>query len=606
MIRKTFSLILAALMSFVIGATQVQAEAPVAELSIGSYKTISANFKTFGELIDNSQISTLPLLVEEQLNDNIKSFDKEKPSGAFIYVNEKDGNFEGASFLAFIPVANQDELFKPFEENEALELDKAFEFKGVKMTKVTFNEATGYFITKDGWTFFSDQASKLLVLPKNPAEALGDMPSKYLLAVKLNVDSVSDSAKKWVLDQINNGVLAAQQANDDDDDDDDDEDDDDAEELAELSKIQQEAQLKAIKAILYEVKNLTIGVAFDDPSKTLRFDFDVNPIENTELAKTFKAFENVAGFGKVALKDATIYQTQTELLREADANDTLKTLGLIKSLVLKGADECDAIKDSKKFNALIEKTSKVVENIVKANAGKIVQKGGALFFKEDDISFVAASEGAVVEGVDALIKEWIKAIDDNVDKYFKADVETWKGLTFNVATIPTDKIVKELNKAIDDDDEEEAEQIKELVQTIQAIYGEKIEIAYAVGEKEFYFAAGKDAVGLIKKTFENDAVVPEGQQDYLNIKVGEFLTTLSKFTFISEDIRDAIEAIAVEAGEDSAVVICAQANKTGGATYRLQLNGGAIKAFNATMMIVLPKILEGGDYDDDDDDDYDD
>lgn len=584
MTRKIFALLVALLMAFTFGASQIQAAAPVAQISIGSYETLSGNIETLAKMLGNDQLAVVPKLLETQLGDNLKAFDKTKPSGALVFLKEKNDIVSGASFLAFVPLADSAVLFDLLEDNDLFEVE-ATTVKGVEMKKVTVQEKTVYVVTANGWTFVSDKASLLLNLPQNPALALGDLPSKYLLAAKLNIDVVPESTKKWVEEQIENGIKAAEAANLEDD-------EEEVEEEALLEKVQkysQNAQLKQFKKMLYEFKSVVIGASFDAKKNVLRFDFDVTPVENTETAKAFEAYKGETGLGAVVLDDATGYSSETSIPEETKS--TLEILGMYKDLILKAiADSDEEVEISKeKLNSLIEKTSAVVEDIVKANDGKVTKSGAAFFFKTDDLSFVTVSKCANVEAIDGLIKDWLKEAGKEVDNYFKAETETWEGLTFNVATIPTEKITKELLKKADAiDDEDDADKIKEVVKTIQAIYGDSITVAYAAGKDAFYVAAGKDAVALIKKVASNGAAVPNGYLDYGMLNVKELIGTVSKFTFIEEDVRDILEAVAESADENTGKIwFSAGLNGNGGATFSLEIDGGILKMGQTGIMLYM-------------------
>ena len=334
MTRKFFALFAALLMAFTFGASQIQAAAPVAQISIGSYETLSGNIGTLAKMLGNDQLAVVPKLLETQLGDNLKAFDKSKPSGALVFLKEKNGNVSGASFLAFVPLADQTALFDALEDNDLVEVETTT-VKDVEMKKVTVQEKTVYVVTANGWTFISDKASLLLDLPKNPAAALGDLPSKYLLAAKLNIDLVPESAKKWVEEQIEKGIKAAETANLEDD-------DEEVEEEALLEKVQkysQNAQLKQFKKLLYEFKSVVIGAAFDGKKNVLRFDLDVTPVENTETAKAFEAYKGQTGLGAVVLDDATGYSSEVSIPEETKS--TLEILGMYKDLILKAVADKD-------------------------------------------------------------------------------------------------------------------------------------------------------------------------------------------------------------------------------------------------------------------------
>ncbi|MBR0237021.1 MAG: hypothetical protein IJQ39_02910 [Thermoguttaceae bacterium] len=592
MTRKIFALLAALIMAFTVSASQIQAAAPVAQISIGSYETLASNFETLGKMLDNDQLATFPKLLETQIGDNLKAFDKSKPSGALIFLKEKNGNVSGASFLAFVPLADSAVLFDLLEDNDAVEVETTT-VKEVEMKKVTFNETTAYVITENGWTFVSDKASLLLDLPKDPAKALGDLPSKYLLAAKVNIDVVPESAKKWVEEQIENGIKAGEAANLEDDEE---EVEEDAESLVnEAQKISQAEQLKQFKKLLYEVKTVVVGAVFDSKKNVLRFDLDVTPVENTELAGMLNSYKNLKCLANVILDDATAFATQVGVLEESDAKTTLETLSLYKKAILKAiADEEQVKFDKEKLDSLIEKTSEVVKKLINANIGKPVQSGGALFFKTDDIGFVTMVQGVDTDEVDQLIKDWIKETIKDSEKYFKANVETWNGLTFNVATIPTEKIVEELQKAAETD-ENDSDKIKEVIQTIQAIYGDKIEIAYAVGNQTFYFAASKDAVALIKRVANNtNGALPGDLQSLAMLNVKELISTFSKFSFIDSDMRDTLEAIAESASEDTGKIwLSAAMTEKGGCVFSLEADGGILKMAQNGIMLYMMNNADG-------------
>ena len=581
MTRKIFALLAALIMAFTVSASQIQAAAPVAEVSIGSYETLAGSIETLGKMLDNEQLAVVPKLLETQIGDNLKAFDKTQPSGVLVYLKEKNGNVSGANFLAFVPLSDSAVLFDFLNDNDAVEVETTT-VESVELKKVTFQEKSVYVITANGWTFVSDKAALLLDLPKNPAAALGDLPSKYLLAAKLNVDVVPESAKAWVIDQVENGIKAAEAANLEDD-------EEEVEETAiqeKLKQYTQAAQMKQLKRLLYEFKSVVVGAAFDGQKNVLRLDLDVTPVEGSSLAKEFDAYKGQTALGAAVLDDATGFSAETNIPEETKAS--LEVLGMYKDLILKAVSDNDECKlDKEKLNSLIEKTSAVIEDIVKANDGQVVKSGSAFNFKTDDISFVTVTKGAKAEAVDEVIKSWLKEAGDEVDKYFKADAETWEGLTFNVTTIPTELITKELLKKADED-EDNADQIKEVVKTIQAIYGENITIAYATGKDAFYFAAGKDAVALIKKVASNNAAVPNGYLDYGMLNLKEIIGTVSKFTFIEEDVRDLIEAVAESADENTGKIwYSVGLNGKGGATFSLEFDGGIFKMGQTGVMLYL-------------------
>ena len=252
MTRKIFALLAALIMAFTVSASQIQAAAPVAQVSIGSYETLAGNIETLAKMLDNEQLAVVPKLLETQLGDNLKAFDKSKPSGALVYLKEKNGNVSGATFLAFVPLSDSAILFDALEDNDLVEVETTT-VKDVEMKKITVQEKTVYVVTANGWTFISDKSSLLLDLPKNPAAELGDLPSKYLLAAKLNIDVVPESAKKWVEEQIENGIKAAEAANLEDDEEEAEEEDD---LLAKAKSISQASRLAQLKKMLYELKSV--------------------------------------------------------------------------------------------------------------------------------------------------------------------------------------------------------------------------------------------------------------------------------------------------------------------------------------------------------------
>lgn len=647
MTRKIVSLFALLMLLFAGGMLQAKDAAPFAQISIASYNTLDANAGQLSKMLDNPQLAIMVKMLDAQMGDDLMGvFDKTKPIGVELYYyDNKEEEDLPVSFKAFLPISDQEPLLNKLAEiNEDLNTQDDFEFENVKMTQISFDEQKVYMVTANGWTFLSDKPALLVKLAKNPDKSLGDMPSKYTLGVQLNMDNVPEEIKKWCIEQIESGMSAAEDDDsnvieieeDDEEIDEEDEDeesdstsdedadedevveDDEADSLENLKAIQKagtKTQMAQLKMLFYEVKTLIIGIGLNSEKETLYFDAEVTAVDGSNLAKTINLGQNASLFTNAILKDATVYGSSISGQQQMGIDSAKELFPLYKKLALDFAKENLELGDAqlKDFDALLDRTVDLGLKSMEAVADKAIATGAAFFFKPDNVSVVTAVKGMSTDGYDALIKDWVKFIAKDAD-YLKGNTETWNGLTFNVATIPTAVIIDKINEQDEEDadeetsdedddeeivededeeiieDEDEIDTNKEFCKWLQDTYGDNIEIAYAVGDDVIYFAVAKDAVALIKKTCKNkDAEVPpEGKQGYQVFNLQEFLGTLAKMPFIEESTRDTFDAVATAAaGEDNQSKIYAFTsfgdNKAGS---RIEVEKGVLRATMSFFMLM--------------------
>ncbi len=653
MTRKLMSFVALILMFFAVGMVQAKDAAPFAEVSIASYNTLDANAELLGKMLDNPQIGILLKMLDAQLGEDIMGvLDKTKPIGVSLYYFETHQDANPISFMTFLPLSKQEPLLEKLAQmDEQIEAKDDFEFEKTKMTQVSFSsENNFYLITKEGWTFVSDKPELLLNLPKNPAEILGDLPAKYALATKFHIDQIPEKSKKWLIDQIESGITAAENegtfdadsdeddidvdsededadededqaddkadsetvsANDNSDDDDDsvedafgDDTEDENEEdeqigaLKNLEKISNKAQLENVKLVLNEVKTITIGFGADAKKETLFLDCDVDTIEGSSFSKAIQTWEKIKLYTNVLLPDATVAMSSTTGGLQSQIDSYKTFFPLYKTIVMQQIKNNVDLSDDKlaQLEKLIDKSLNFSLETMNKSVDNPITGGGAFYFKDNDLSYVAGAKGIDSAAYDSLIKEWVDFLDKD-KKYYKADVEQWNGLTFSLIDIPTAKLIEGINKLDEadnsDDEDEDADEdsvntTEEFTKWIKKTYGDNLQIAFAFGKEQAFAALGKDAVGLIKKAASNDAKAPQEVQQYMVINLQEIFETFSKLPFIQEDARDTMDALATSAkGEDSQAKIyvtakCAKKN----VCFRLEGEKGVFRAINTLIMFM--------------------
>ena len=587
----SFMTCLFAVMFVLLSSTIARAAEPFGVLSLGSYKSLEKTTIQIGDMLDNPQMGMMFQALDGVFGPEfLEGFDKSKPMGAALYADSKDKT--KVFPLIFIPQKDSGALVNRIAEyQEGLEINEEFKEGDLTLIQMNFESMSLFVRDFNGWTFLSTESKALVNLPKNPEKLLGDMGEKYTLGLKLDLDKMPKEIKEFLLDQFKQGMDVAQavqkmKAEDlEDSDDSDDSDQSPLEKLQALSANQQ-MSFEEIKTLVEESKVLVIGIGADKNNIFVQTYYESIP--DSEMGKTMTALADAKPYVNCLLPEASLTAASVTRNLPSAIEKSKKQISELKDLIFESLEEegvTDKM-DSEKLQKAKKLADKSEELIIKLldQSGKQNVKGGiAFFFQPDKVSIVSANPDCNVYEMDKLIKEWVNLAvsEDDAKDVINWDAETWEGLKFSTFTFSVEKIKNWLKENA----EEKAEQMGK---QLDKMFGKTIVLAYAHSDKDFYFAAGKDSVELIKTVVKNDkAQIPAGIQSYVTISLGQILETIAQFQAIDESIRDQFSMVATSAkGDDNEDKIIFKASYgKNSTTGTMEMQKGIVRALNALMMI---------------------
>jgi hypothetical protein len=407
-------------------APAVAADAkPVAVVSIAGYDAMMSDLDFLGTLSDAPQLGQI---VEGFLSfftkaQGMAGLDKAKPIGLAVSLDPM-GPPKG---FAFVPVSDSEKLLDAL----ALAIPETEELgDGFKQLKIKNSGMPLIMIEKGGWAFLSISKDHLSDLPADPSKLLGDLPSKYDLAVQINVGNVPEPLVDMAMQQIRGGASQALRNR-----------------LPNETEEQYEARKKLtgdlIEASVEQIRQIdqiTVGTAIDSKTRSAYLDAAVTMKAGSEMAKQINAAAEDAKptrFGGISDDENPAGLYVSSPITEGDQAMILELLGEArKQIEAKIADEFATNEEAK---ALFTTAAGDSLDVVKATIEEGLIDGAAAILGEGPFSVVAAVHVADGMKLNGVFKKLIgvAAQAPNAPP-IKLDAEEKSGITFHTVEIPLD------------------------------------------------------------------------------------------------------------------------------------------------------------------------
>ena len=274
--KKTFLSMLAVLGLLLGSQGQAVAQAdktppPLAVVSVASYDTWMANLDYLGQL----QGKPYRMLVEGVLNlftagEGLQGWEKNQPAGVIV-----GGPAGGVTFL---PVSDLNKFLQAFA---------AFELKtkdvGDGVIEIEFTDGQrGYVKSQGKWAWVGRSAISLQDLPEDPVKLLGGLNEAYDIAARLNFQSIPAPLVEMALGSMREGAEDFLQP-----------EPDESEEEFKARKEAVLAQIDAVKAVIKDLDELTVGFKIDREAKKVFAEFEITFIKGSKSAQQFAEARNM-------------------------------------------------------------------------------------------------------------------------------------------------------------------------------------------------------------------------------------------------------------------------------------------------------------------------
>jgi hypothetical protein len=318
--------------------------------------------------------------------------DKTKPSGLLVLPSGTD--FQA---VAFIPVTNLKLLLEVHKEQVGEPKDIGGSILEIGTDRKAFVKEQA------GWAFVAERKELLNVVPSDPTQLLGDLPSKYNIAGRVFVQNIPAELRKAAIDQMKAGMEAATKAQPMQP---------GAPDPAQMQALMQ-VYTQQMERLINETDEVTAGLVVNPAGKSVNLEFSLSAKDGTDLAKRMALQTNLkSSFGGIALPEAAFSAVATAQLTEADL---AQAKAMVKVQRLQLTQQIDMIGTNftpEQKEALKKLMGRYLDLIEQSSSTR--QDGGfAVVLAPGSLSAVAGGFVPDDAAVDAVVKEFADFVKAN-------------------------------------------------------------------------------------------------------------------------------------------------------------------------------------------------
>jgi hypothetical protein len=459
---------------------------PVATVSIAPVERLTQDFTYLTRLVGVPQIGGIGTMMTKQYTQGL---DASRPAGLVVQMIDSQ-----PLPLAFLPLTNRQQFFDALA-GAGMIPDEL----GSGLYSFDANGQTIYAKEAGNWLFVSQQENGFNNLPADPSVLLGDLPKKYSIALRLNVQALPADLRDMAAAQLRTGFerrLAEQ--------------DNQTEEEKAAAKEIGEATIKQMERLLKETEQVMIGWNATAASQKLQIDVAAQFVEGSELAGEVAKLQGLTSdFTGLLINGATMTLRSTSVISDGDKALLKNNVRTIYGQLEKKIDDDGSMPSTnkealKKFaHGLMDVLEQTIDN------GKL-DGGGALALSDGKVRGVFG--GLVANGLqlEKQIKDLVASLgsDDDVPT-FQFNYAKHQNVNLHKVTIP----------------------IKSDDPNVKKVFGDELIVVLGTGEKVFLVSVDPDGDRVIKAALDRLASAK-------NVKVnpGEFIAQVSQILAFAQTL----------------------------------------------------------------------
>jgi len=505
---------------------------PLVVVSINKIETILSDVKALAAKLgqaENPQLAMAPML--------LPGVDLTKPAGLLF-------SFAGGapSGIAFVPVSNLDQALGNFQKF-GMEVKDAQ--PGIKQVGPAFLKE------QDGYLYAGMTADALTTLP-DPAQALGDLPTKYDVAISVHLQELPLLLRQVAIGTLKQAIDEKLKQQDGESD----------SQFA-LRKEVASQQTRALEELFDQCDQVWFGLDIDGPGGKIVFDYGVTPLEGSPLATQLAEAGDVkTRFGSV-LSPAALIQLAATLRTDGEGvlERTMLQLRSYRDALDKLIDESpDLDSDAERtlFKELAGQGLDVVEDIVQG--GKVDLAANVIHDEGSTIYAQAALHVPDARKLEALVKQFLTVAMEAEETFppVKFNAAEHNGATIHQLTVPPPP---------------DAEKVADFKKTL----GDSPVVLIGFTDDAAFVILGQDPLDRLKKLIDNapeDNAVPTKPLQFV-VNIGNFLRTALDLD--PEQAGPAVKTLldALEPGSDQ-IKLTAEAVDNA-FRYRLEIGVGVLQ-----------------------------
>ena len=447
--------------------------------------------------------------------------------------------------VAFLPLNNRQQFFNALAGASLVPDDL-----GDGLFAFDANGRTIYAKDTGKWLFISQQEDNFAQLPADPSTALGDLPTRYDIATRINVQSLPPDLRNLAITQMRAGFersLAEQSGQ--------------TEEEKAAAKEVGRTSIEQIERLLNETEQVMFGINGAAATQKLQIDLGAQFVEGSQLASQIGQLQNLTSdHTGLLIQGAAMTLRSTSLVTEADKTMTKNNLRNAYSQIEKQIEDSGSLpaenKDAlKKFAggmiAVIEKT---------IDSGKL-DGGGAVALNDNKVRAVFGGHVADGMQIEKEVKDLVASLGNgpNVPK-FQFNYAKHQNVNLHKVSVP----------------------LKSEDETVQKVFGSELRFVLGTGEKTFLISLDPDGDSVIRAALDRIAAAK-------NVKVtpGEFILEVGQVLAFAQSIAPnpilemAAQVVQQSAGKDKVRVATMLVPR--GSVVQISVDEGVLKGIGAAV-----------------------
>lgn len=513
-----------------------EAPKPVAIVSISPLDRLLSDTSY---LLRACNIPEMSGLVTVMANQYTQGIDRNKPLGALVTL---DGQIPSA--VVFMPMTSREDFFGSLA-GLGVEPDDL----GDGLFEIDANGQTLYAKEMPGWLFVGQSEDAFGNLPANPAAALGNLPEKYDLAVRLNLQALPDEIRSEITSQIRNGFergMAEQQAGQ-------------TEEEKEAARQMGEASIEQLEQMLADTEQVILGWAVDSKEQKVYFDGGAMFVEGSKLAQQANdAANQTSDYTAFVLPQAAAKFRFSSTIADSDKPVAKNNLKNSMAQAEKQLEQSGDLPPEAKAMILdlLKGLSALAEQTIDEG---IFDGAGSLSVADDSLTVLVGGRIADGNALAAELKKAVAKLPSGPSvPTVEFDYETYEGITLHRVRVP----------------------VKIADPAAKKVFGDELLLTVGTGEKSFFFsldpagdASAKAAIDRMKTALAVKSSPLEGVVQL------EQLLRFAQSVSPNSMLDNVIETMSQHAGKDKVMVNGSVIPR--GGVYRLTLEEGVLRSIGS-------------------------
>jgi hypothetical protein len=355
-------------------------------------------------------------LVSIMANQYTQGLDRSKPLGVTITL---DG--QQPSAVIFMPMSDRGQFFGALA-GMGIEPDDL----GDGLFEIDVSGQTIFAKQTGDWMFVAQSEAALSNLPADPSAMLGELPNRYNLAFRINVQALPTDVKDMVTQQMRIGFergLAEQRGQ--------------TEEEREAARKLGEAQIAQLEQLITDTDQLILGWNADSTGQKVFIDVGAQFLEGSKLAEQTEAMQNLTsdytnfGFPEGAARFRFSSEI-TEDDKEVQKQNLRNSVGQVEKQLDQTNDLPAEAKDLLKD--VVQGLVKILEETI--DEGKF-DGAGSVSLADDTLRVLIGGRLADGRALEQQVKDAVAKLSGNPDApKVEFDYEVYKGVSLHRVALP--------------------------------------------------------------------------------------------------------------------------------------------------------------------------